>query len=279
MVDIRYSQNFYTNKRHLQEMIRRALFSPDDIVMDIGSGSGIITEELSRYSKNVIAFELDADYFKELNKNISNSRVQLNNEDFLDAKLPEKDFKIFSNIPFTSTADIIKKITAANSHLKEAYLFVQEEAAGRYIGYPANTQISAILNSRYTITIIENLDSRDFKPMPSVNIVLLKIARKDNPEKEFEKYRDFVTHVFNQTNRSVLDTFKKIFTEKQMQYIKRYLRERGYSKPSDIPSEYYIEIFQYFKMNGQKYTKRVRGSHQKYKQLHSKREKVHRTRI
>jgi len=279
MVDIRYSQNFYTNKEHLREMVRRALLSSDDIVIDIGSGSGIITEELSKYSENVIAFELDVDYFEKLKKNIPDPKVQLNNEDFLDTEPPDKDFKIFSNIPFASTADIINKITAVNSHLREAYLFVQKEAAERYLGYPVNTQIATILNSRYTITIVEELDSRDFRPTPSVDIVLLKIAKKDKQGKEFEVYRDFITYIFNQTNSSVLDTLKKIFTEKQMPYIKKYLKEKNYSKPSEIPSEYYIEIFQYFKMNGEKYARRVRGSHLKYTQLHSKREKVHRTRI
>ncbi len=279
MVDIRYSQNFYKNVNHLKEMVKNASFSSDDLVLDIGAGNGVITQELSKYTDNVTAFELDARYFKELTQNLSSTSIKLINDDFLLTKLPARDFKIFSNIPFSLTSEIINKITAIDSNLVEAFLFVQEEAAERFLGIPFNTQIATVLGSTYTFSIVEELDRYDFSPVPSVDIVLLRIVKKQNPEIEFELYRDFVSYIFNQTNRLVIDTLKKIFTEKQMKYIKKYLLENSYSTPSDIPLGYYLEIFQYFKMNGDSYKKKVRGYYQKYTEQHSKREKVNRTRI
>lgn len=279
MVDICYSQNFYKNANHLKEMVKNASFSSDDIVLDIGAGKGVIAQELSKYSDNVTAFELDTKYFRELTKNLSSLPIKLINDDFLLTNLPTKDFKIFSNIPFALTSEIINKITAIDSSLIEAFLFVQEEAADRFLGEPFNTQIATILSSRYTFSIVEELDRYDFSPVPSVDIVLLKIVKRENPEVEFELYRDFVSYIFNQTNRFVIDTLKKIFTEKQMKYIKKYLLEKGYNTPSNIPRRYYLEIFQYFKMNGDNYKKKVRGYYQKHTEQHSKREKVNRTRI
>lgn len=279
MVDIRYSQNFYKNTNHLKEMVKNAAFSSDDIVLDIGAGNGVITQELAKYTENVTAFELDARYFRELTQNLSSTSIKLINDDFLLTKLPARDFKIFSNIPFSLTSEIINKITAIDSSLIEAFLFVQIEAADRFLGAPFNTQIATILGSRYTFSVVEELDRYDFSPVPSVDIVLLKIVKKQNPEIEFELYRDFVSYIFNQTNRLVIDTLKRIFTEKQMKYIKKYLLENGYNTPSDIPLGYYLEIFKYFKMNGDDYKKKIRGYYQKYTEQHSKREKVNRTRI
>lgn len=279
MVDIRYSQNFYKNANHLKEMIKNASFSPNDIVLDIGAGNGVIAQELSKYTDNVTAFELDSRYFRELTENLSSLPIKFLNDDFLLTKLPTKDFKIFSNIPFALTSEIINKITAIDSSLVEAYLFVQQEAADRFLGTPFNTQIATILGSRYTFSIVEELDRYDFNPVPSVDVVLLRIVKKRNPEIEFELYRDFVSYIFNQTNKLVIDTLKKIFTEKQMKYIKKYLFENGYDTPSEIPLGYYLEVFQYFKMNGDDYKKKVRGYYQRYTEQHSKREKVNRTRI
>ena len=54
MVDIKYSQNFYTNKTNLQRLIKLSGINSNDIVLDIGAGTGIITEELSKYAKKVI---------------------------------------------------------------------------------------------------------------------------------------------------------------------------------------------------------------------------------
>jgi len=280
MTDIKYSQNFYTNKEKLEDVIKFLKINSKDVVLDIGAGTGIITEELSKYANKVIAYELDQRYFKKLQEKFNNSsNIILKNENFLNIELPRKEFKIFSNIPFFITADIINKITDVNSKLEEAFLFVQKESAERFAGEPKNTQIATILSFMYEIKIREKFQKKDFKPMPNVDIVLLNIRRKDFNKKDFQLYRDFITYIFNQMNYSVLDTFKKLFTYKQLKYINQYLNKNRYSKPTDIPLDYYLNIFQEFKLNGKNYINKVNGYYSKHLKQHSNREKVHRTRI
>jgi len=280
MIDIKYSQNLYTNKEKLKEIIKLSEINFSDIVLDIGAGTGTITEELSGYAKQVIAYELDQKYSRELEEKFNNSsNIILKNENFLNIELPRKEFKIFSNIPFFITTDIINKITDVNSKLEEAFLFVQKESAERFAGEPKNTQIATILSFMYEIKIREKFQKKDFKPMPNVDIVLLNIRRKDFNKKDFQLYRDFITYIFNQMNYSVLDTFKKLFTYKQLKYINQYLNKNRYSKPTDIPLDYYLNIFQEFKLNGKNYINKVNGYYSKHLKQHSNREKVHRTRI
>lgn len=280
MIDIKYSQNLYTNKEKLKETIKLSEINFSDIVLDIGAGTGTITEELSGYAKQVIAYELDQKYSRELEEKFNNSsNIILKNENFLNIELPRKEFKIFSNIPFFITTDIINKITDVNSKLEEAFLFVQKESAERFAGEPKNTQIATILSFMYEIKIREKFQKKDFKPMPNVDIVLLNIRRKDFNKKDFQLYRDFITYIFNQMNYSVLDTFKKLFTYKQLKYINQYLNKNRYSKPTDIPLDYYLNIFQEFKLNGKNYINKVNGYYSKHLKQHSNREKVHRTRI
>ncbi|MDY0097397.1 MAG: rRNA adenine N(6)-methyltransferase family protein [Candidatus Dojkabacteria bacterium] len=280
MVDIKYSQNLYTNKTHLQKLVKLSRINSNDIVLDIGAGTGVITEELSKYAKQVIAYELDPKYFEVLKKRFNNTpNVILKNEDFLDIQLPQKEFKIFSNIPFSLTSDIINKITDLDSKFVEAFIFLQKESAKRYLGKPKNTQISSILSFRYDINIIEEFNPGDFKPVPNVDIILLKLKARSFNKQDYLLYRDFVTYVFNQMNRSVLDTFKELFTYKQLKYVKQYLEENNYSKPTDIPSGYYLDVFQKFKLNGDKYISRVEGYYLRNIKQHAHREKVHRTRV
>jgi 23S rRNA (adenine-N6)-dimethyltransferase len=279
MVDIKYSQNFYTNLKKLETILKSLNFTPKDIVIDIGAGKGILTKELYKYSKNIIAYEKDNKLFEILKKNlVGYSEISLKNKDFLDSKLPDEEFKIFANIPFSLTTDTINKITDSNSNLSEAYLFVQKEAALRYIGQPKNTQIAEILSFKYQFNIIEYFNKNDFTPIPNVEIVLLRIKKKRIEEAEFSLYRDFITYIFNQRNHSVFTTLKKLFTQKQLKYLREYFNKNGYLKPSDIPSDYYHTIFNYFKKNGEKYISRVSCYYKKHILQHINQEKVHRTR-
>lgn len=279
MVDIKYSQNFYKNRGKLKEILNKSGINNDDIVIDIGAGKGMITEELSKYAKKVIAYELDSRYFEILEEKFLNtSNIVLNNNDFLSVQLPKESFKVFSNIPFSLTSDIINKITDVNSNLSQAFLFVQRESAERFTGKPRSTQISTILSFMYDIDILDKFKKEDFSPPPQVEIVLLSFKRKDFNKSDFALYRDFVTYIFNQRNRFVLDIFKQLLTYNQVKYVKKYLNEHRYSKPTQIPSDFYLMLFEKYKENGSKYINRVNGYYLKHLQQHSKREKVNRTR-
>ena len=279
MVDIKYTQNFYSNESKISKLLSSIGIEENDIVIDIGAGKGILTNELAKYSQNVIAYELDPTYFEILKHTFHDRKNILPvNEDFTQVHLPKKPFKVFANIPFSLTADIVNKITNDESQLSEAYLFVQKESAERFIGIPRNTQIATILSYRFEVDIVDNFERRDFKPTPNVDVVLFKIVRRKNIENDYQLFKDFVTYVFNQTEKDVSVSLKKLFTFNQLKYIKEELKQRNYTVPSDIPKEYFLKIFQYFKTNGLDYRNKVNGYYKMHIFQHSKREKINRTR-
>lgn len=279
MVDIKYTQNFYNNTSKISKLVSSIGIKENDIVLDVGAGKGVLTNELGKYCKNVIAYELDSEYYEILKHTFHDRKnILLVNEDFTKAHLPTRPFKVFANIPFSQTSDIINKITSDESQLIEAYLFVQKESAERFLGIPRNTQIATILSYRFEIDILDTFERRDFKPIPNVDVVLLKIVRRKNIENDYLLFKDFVTYVFNQTEKDVYETFKKLFTFNQLKHIKEDLKRRNYTVPSDIPKEYFLKIFQYFKTNGLDYRNKVIGYFRMHVFQHSKREKINRTR-
>ena len=108
-----YSQNNLVNPKLVAKLIRLSSIDKKDAVLEIGSGKGIITSELVKTAEKVIAVELDEKlclYLKTRFQNVNNFELHL--ENFLDFALPPYSYKVFSNIPFIITADVIRKLTS-----------------------------------------------------------------------------------------------------------------------------------------------------------------------
>src|SRR6266480_4484221 len=105
-----HSQNFLRSMSLVRKLIRSSSLTSDDIVLDVGAGKGIITSELARRVKRVEAIEKDIALCEVLDERFRTCQnVVVHCADFLDFELPAAPYKVFANIPFTSTTRIIKK--------------------------------------------------------------------------------------------------------------------------------------------------------------------------
>lgn len=83
----------------------------EDIVLDIGAGSGFLTVHLVKHSTNVIAIENDNRLVSELRSKFkANRNVTIAGLDYRKFLVPQKKFKVISNIPFALTSEILKSL-------------------------------------------------------------------------------------------------------------------------------------------------------------------------
>ena len=270
---IKYSQNFLKNPELVAEIVDLSGISKDDLVLEIGAGEGIITEKLLKKAKKIIAFEIDKFFFDKLSKKFRNNPIlTLKNENFLNFPLPTSLYKVFSNIPFNITSEIIKRLTFAKNPPEESYLIVQKEAATKFTGKPLdskNTQISIVLYPWFEFKVIHKFVANDFIPKPNVDIVLLEIKKREKPLVENRnKYQDFITYAFNQPKPNIAEGLNKI-----MQIIPTNKR------PSELNFEDWALLFEQFLKLPQEKQSIVAGSFTKQQKDQEKIEKIHRTRV
>ena len=87
--EIAHTQNFLTSRRLVERLVERAAIGPDDVVLEIGPGRGIITEALARRAGRVIAVEKDAALAQRLARRFADvPTVSIVAADFLDVPLP-----------------------------------------------------------------------------------------------------------------------------------------------------------------------------------------------
>jgi 23S rRNA (adenine-N6)-dimethyltransferase len=271
------------NPRFVSSLLNKTDIDSKDTVVEIGAGTGVITGQLLDKVKKVIAIEYDKDLVDELYRSFSKySNLEIVKTDFLTWKLPSYPYKVFSNIPFNITADIITKLLESENSPESTYLIMQDKAAERFIGEPVgdNSQASILLKPFFNMGIVTKINRDQFEPRPNVNTVLAKFIKKEYPLIKYEnwqEYRDFVIYGYNQWKPTILEAFGEVFSYKQSKIIKRNFGVGG-MKPSELNIEQWVKVFETYKQYVPEFKKeKVRGAENRLKRQQKGLEKRHRT--
>ena len=145
------SQNFLTDSKLLQRIIRSADIQKGDMVLEIGTGKGHLTEALCKRAGKVCSVEVDERLMERAKKGLSKyENVELVSGDFMKYRLPEKgDYKVFANIPFFLTTQIVEKLTQRANAPTDMWLVMEKGAAKRFMGLLRETKKSLELKVRW----------------------------------------------------------------------------------------------------------------------------------
>jgi len=169
----RLGQNFLINGAILKKVIKAADLHPQDTVLEIGPGIGVLTQGLARTAKKVIAIEKDPkmiDVLKDTTKDFQN--VEIIKEDILKMspesyKLKAKSYKVVANLPFYLTAPVIRQFLETKNPPQEMNLVVQKEVAQRICAKPPDMSILAVSIQFYAKTEIISF-ARDFEDFDAI---------------------------------------------------------------------------------------------------------------
>lgn len=251
------AQNFLTKSHLAASLLDESSISIDDIVYEVGPGTGMLTKELGKRARKVIAIEKDYDLYMTLKKKFRlNDNVVLYNADFLKFKINGSCYKIFANIPFNITAAVIRKIVYAANPPVEAYLVVQKEAAEKFIGASKTTQSSALVKPWFRLKITRYFRRIDFSPVPNVDVVMLHIEKRATSlisPRDRHIYERFIRCGFGAWRKNLKLNYKNIFSHNQWKKLSRDLEFSMYAKPSELSFRQWLGLFVFFKSNIYRY--------------------------
>lgn len=281
---ISHSQNFLRSSEFVGNLIEKTNIGPDDVVVEIGPGTGVITRELAKRAKKIIGVELDQTLAADLKAEFATTpNVEIIEADFLHWNLPNRPYKVFANIPFNMTADMVNYLLKAPNPPEATYLIMQSAAAERFIGPPhgPTSQASVFLYPFYAMGIISRIDRKKFTPAPAVDIVLAQfVKRKESlvDPRLAPLYRDFAVYGYNQWKPTLLEGLQGVFTKKQLNIIARNTGIVGL-KPSEVLAEAWVELFESFvKFVPEDRKAKVKGAEKRLRSKQGKMKKDHRTR-
>lgn len=261
------AQNFLTSPKLARVLVGMGKIGPRDVVYEIGPGTGIITAELASVGRRVIAIEKDPELVYRLRERFrSLGNVEIVEKDFLEYRFsnPRSDsafsqrlgretlapeYKIFGNIPYNITSQIVRKILYERSNINEAHLILQKEAAKKYSGSPKESLCSILAKLFFEFDIVCQLRRTDFWPVPAVDSVLLSIKRLNRPLIEMDEvasYYDFVHYGFTRWKLNLRLAFKNVFTYKQWKRLACDLQFPLNATPTELSFEQWLDLYHRF---------------------------------
>lgn len=201
-------QNYLIDKNKRDQIIDFGNICKSDVILEVGSGIGTLTLELSKRAKEVIAIEQDPSICNILSKRLRDNKidnVKLINDDALNVDFPKFN-KIISNLPYQISSPITFKIL--NYDFDLAILMYQKEFALRMngkVGSKNYSRLSAILYFKCEIEKLTDVSSESFIPKPKIDSSVIKLTPKEKiiSDKDFETYSKFTKALFQHRNKKI----------------------------------------------------------------------------
>ena len=192
------SQHFLRSDALASAIVRDAGIAPDDLVLDLGAGSGRLTGALARNARRVIAVELDPHWVRELRGRWPN--VELVQADAALVDLPREPFRVVANLPFDRTTAILRHLLDdPRVPLRRADVIVEwDVAVKRCLPWPSTVN-DVLWGAWYRFSLLRRLPAQAFEPAPSVAAGLVAIERRPLSlvdEARWQAYRRFVAGGF-----------------------------------------------------------------------------------
>ncbi len=195
-------QNFLKSKSVVKRIVD--LIDDKDVeCVEIGPGSGMMTQLLLNDGHTVHAFEIDRRLEAPLKENFKDEPdFHLYMGDYLKttvpAELAKKEVAVVSNLPYNNGTAIIKKVLRDFSAIRLCVFMLQKEVALRMVSNPGNKtfgSLSVFMQYHFDIRLAFTISPKHFNPPPKVDSTVIKLIPKkekplgENPEEFFEFVR------------------------------------------------------------------------------------------
>jgi len=244
-------QNFLLNKEIIQYIVELGKITNENIVIEIGPGTGNLTEEiLKKKPKKFFAIEKDKNLYFEL-KNKYKSDIELINKDVL--KVQWSDFYnepclVFGNLPYNISAKLLIdwiRLNNLNSLFKKFILMFQKEVADRIVADVNSSKygrLTILTEWKMSVKKVMDIDPNNFFPKPKVKSSLLYFEPKEKFYKfENSKNLEKVTNIFFQNKRKMIKKPLNILFNDSKKIIKKLNLDEK-SRPQNLDPLTFFKI-------------------------------------
>ena len=268
----RLGQNFLIDLNLLDVLLAAAEIGPDDVVLEVGTGTGSLSQMLASRAAQLITVELDPQLFQLASEelidyenvtmfhtDILKNKNRLNPEilEAIDAALssdPDRKFKLAANLPYNVATPIITNLLALDRPPERMTVTIQKELADRIVARPRTKDYSALsiwVQSQSNATIERIMPPTVFWPRPKVDSAIIRIDPNPNKRKRISdraSFHQFVRSLFFHRRKflraNLLSATKDRLSKPQVDALMQSMDLAPNARSEELEVETMIRLFE-----------------------------------
>ena len=189
-------QNLLVDDMVLDQILESSELQPNDLVLEVGPGLGLLTRQLARHSRQVVAVELDHQMVALLKQELAGvPNVQIMQGDILTtdpvavllvhsgvSAAHDLHYKVVANLPYYITSAALRHLLSAVPRPELLVLMVQWEVAERMVAKPGDLSLLGVSVQVYgRVEIMRRVPAGAFYPAPKVDSAIVRIVTFPQP--------------------------------------------------------------------------------------------------
>jgi len=255
----RFGQNFMIDGNLVRIVADAGQIAPGDLVIEVGPGTGSLSEELLARGANVLAVEIDRALAEVLRKRFAQAgnftlieADALMGKHALDARIVEaigrektagRLVRLVANLPYNAASPLIVESLIAGVDLLA--ITVQKEVADRLRSGPdckeyGTLSIVAQLLSR--VEVLRTLPPQAFWPMPKIESALVRMTRQDRLGTHAAAFGTFIHRIFSARRKTLRNALTMARVDADEALAAAGIS--GLARPEQIAPEGFLRLFE-----------------------------------
>ncbi|CAD5931649.1 16S rRNA (adenine(1518)-N(6)/adenine(1519)-N(6))-dimethyltransferase RsmA [Planktothrix agardhii] len=257
-----FAQHWLRSEKALSKIVKSALLSPSDCLLEIGPGTGILTTQLLSVARSVVAVEIDRDLSQNLVKRFGNrDNFLLLEGDILTLDIEgqlqgfpnfQNPNKVVANIPYNITGPIVEQllgtISEPNPHPYQLIvLLVQKEVAQRITANAGSKTFGALsVRVQYLANCeyICDVPAKAFYPAPKVDSAVLRLCPRPiaHPANNPQYLETLLKLGFSSKRKMLRNNLQSVISRDQLTQLLEQLEINPQVRAEDLSVEQWVNL-------------------------------------
>lgn len=226
----RFGQHFLRDRATIAHIVDSLQLRPDDQLIEIGPGEGVITEPILKVSPHLTAIELDRECCAHLrDRLVSYPHFQLIEADVLGIDFThlvqqhrQVQMRVVGNLPYNISTPLLFHLCRHRAVISDMHFMLQKEVVDRLSAQPGSKaygRLSVMIQYYCTVTPLFDIPPQVFFPPPKVDSTFVKLVPHTHspyPPCDEKRLAELVRLAFSQRRKTIANCLKEIISREQL---------------------------------------------------------------